>query len=187
MKKNKVIFLDRDGVINYDENYVHLIEDFRFIEEVFDACLRFIDAGYQIVIITNQAGIGRGYYSENDFKVLNNWMLTEFKKQGIDILGVYYCPHHSEYAIGDYLQDCECRKPEPGMLIKAMVDHNIDMSSSLLVGDKLSDIKAGRLAGVQRCFFVETGKIVTDSDRVHADGVLVDLAAVAELVCNSRH
>ncbi len=183
MNKNKTLFLDRDGVINQDENYVCRIEDFKFIEGVFDACRSFVKAGYQIIVITNQAGIGRGYYTEGDFSVLNNWMLTEFMRQGIDILDVYYCPHHSEHALGDYLQTCQCRKPAPGMLMQAVKEHNIDLNNSILVGDKLSDILAGQAAGVEKCFFVKTGKQVLPTDSAQADGTFDNLVTVAELVC----
>lgn len=149
-----VFFLDRDGVINEDSAYVHKSSEFHFLPGVFDACRLIRLLGYQIIIITNQAGIGRGYYSEADFAGLTDWMLGEFAAQGVDIKSVYYCPHHPKAGIGDYKVSCDCRKPAPGMLLKAQADHAIDLSASYLVGDKLSDIGAGIRAGLKHSFLV---------------------------------
>ena len=182
IEKNKVIFLDRDGVINHDLNYVYKIEDFNFIEGVFEACRCFLAKGYQIIIITNQAGIGRGYYTEQDFSILTQWMLAEFKQQGIDILDVYFCPHHPTHGIGEYLQACHCRKPEPGMLLEAIKKYNISPEESILVGDKLSDIQAGKAARVERCFFVKTGHDLLEQDIKCADGVFKDLKELASFL-----
>ncbi|MDP2903131.1 MAG: D-glycero-beta-D-manno-heptose 1,7-bisphosphate 7-phosphatase [Methylovulum sp.] len=180
--KNKSVFLDRDGVINQDKNYVHRIDDFIFIDGVFDACKSFVKAGYKIIIITNQAGIGRGYYTEHDFSILNDWMLAEFKRRGVFITAVYYCPHHAKHGLGQYFQACQCRKPEPGMLMQAASDHDIDLGHSILVGDKLSDIQAGKAAGVGRCFFVKTGKLIAEADSKQADGTFDNLSAIFDYI-----
>ena len=149
---NKVLFLDRDGVVNVEKNYLYRIEDFEFIDGVFEACRYFQELGYILVIITNQAGIARGKYREEDFATLTKWMLDEFRKRDIKIARVYHCPHHPEYS-----GECDCRKPRPGMLLKAKEQFNIDMGNSILVGDKNSDIAAGIKAGVGRNYLVQTG------------------------------
>jgi len=134
----KALFLDRDGVVNKEKNYLYKVEDFEFIDGVFETCRHFQDKGYLIIIITNQAGIARGKYTEQDFNVLTKWMEDEFKKEGLEISKTYYCPHHP-----DFSGECECRKPQPGMLLQAKKDFSIDMKNSILVGDKNSDIEAG--------------------------------------------
>ena len=139
----KALFLDRDGVINIDKGYVHKIEDFEFIDGIFDLCKFFQKRGFLIFIITNQAGIARGYYSENDFNILTGWMIEEFKKRDVRIEKVYYCPHHP-----DFTGKCSCRKPNPGMILTAKKEFNIDLKNSILIGDKISDIEAGKNAGI---------------------------------------
>jgi len=149
--KNKVLFLDRDGVINIDKGYVHKIEDFESIDGIFDLCKKAQEKGYEIIVITNQAGIARGYYTEEDFFKLTKWMRKEFEKRGISVLDVFYCPHHP-----DFTGECECRKPKPGMILKAVKKYNIDLDKSILVGDKLSDIEAGKRAGIENLFFLKS-------------------------------
>ncbi|MGZ3756172.1 MAG: D-glycero-beta-D-manno-heptose 1,7-bisphosphate 7-phosphatase [Mucilaginibacter sp.] len=139
----KAIFLDRDGVINIEKNYVYRISDFEFIAGIFDLCRKYQKEGYLIVVITNQAGIARGYYTEADFFELTDWMLAEFTKQGISISKVYFCPHHP-----DFTGECDCRKPNPGMILQAAKEFNIDLSASVLIGDKDSDLQAGKNAGI---------------------------------------
>lgn len=146
---NKAVFLDRDGVINVDKSYVYKIEDFEFCEGVFEALKHFVSLGYKLVIVTNQSGIGRGYYKEKDFEVLTQWMCEQFYKEGIEILSVYHCPH-----LPDAL--CECRKPKPKMLNDAMNELQIDASVSWMIGDKKSDIEAGINAGISQNIFVNT-------------------------------
>lgn len=151
---NKALFLDRDGVINVDKNYVHKIEDFEFVDGIFELTKYFQDKGYLIIVITNQAGIGRGYYTEKDFHVLNDWMVEQFKKKGINITEVYYCPFHPTHGIGEYKKDSFDRKPNPGMILKAKEKYNIDLDESVLIGDKDSDIQAGENAGVKKNFLI---------------------------------
>ena len=148
----KVLFLDRDGVINKEKNYLYKIEDFEFINGVFETCKYFQNIGFSIIIITNQAGIARDKYNEDDFEKLTTWMLNEFKKQDIDILKVYHCPHHP-----DFTGECSCRKPNPGMILTAQKEFQIDLKNSILVGDKNTDIKAGLNAGVSNNFLISTG------------------------------
>lgn len=154
---NKAVFLDRDGVINVEVDYVYKIEDFIFIEKTFEALKIIQDKGYQIVIVTNQSGIGRGYYTEEQFHVLTDWMLERFKEQGIKVASVYYCPHHPKNGIGVYKVDCECRKPKPGMILKAQKDLDIDLEQSYIIGDKISDVQSGIAAGIKHCVLVKSG------------------------------
>lgn len=142
------LFLDRDGVINVEKNYVYRIEDFEFIDGIFELCKTAQKMGYAIVVVTNQAGIGRGYYTVEDFYRITNWMIEKFQEQGIRIDGVYFCPFHPSGGIGEYKRDSFDRKPNPGMFLRAQNELGIDMRNSVLVGDKTSDLEAGRSAGV---------------------------------------
>lgn len=168
---NKAVFLDRDGVINVDHAYVSKAEDFEFIDGVFDACRHFQQQGYLLVIVTNQSGIGRGYYTEQDFQHLTDWMLAQFTLHGINISGVYFCPHHPNNAQPPYNIDCNCRKPAPGMLLQAIHEHNIDVTKSLMLGDKAADMQAAAAAGVSRKILVLSGQSLTEQDKQLADEV----------------
>jgi len=137
----KAIFLDRDGVINIDTHYVHKIEDFKFCKGIFNCCHYLQSLRYLLIIITNQSGIDRGYYTHNDFKVLTEWMLSKFKENGVTITDVYYCPDTPEQAT-------KFRKPNPGMILKAQEKYNINLKDSWLIGDKLTDIEAGKNANI---------------------------------------
>ncbi|MDD1504957.1 HAD family hydrolase [Lysinibacillus sp. CNPSo 3705] len=151
----KALFLDRDGVINIEKNYVYRIEDFEFVNGIFEFVKSFQDKGYLIIIITNQAGIGRGYYTEEDFHILNNWMINQFLKNEIVITEVFYCPFHPTHGIGKYLRDSVDRKPNPGMILKAKEKYDINLMESILIGDKVTDILAGEVAGVKLNILIE--------------------------------
>lgn len=155
---NKALFLDRDGVINIDREYIYKIEDFIFADGIFDVLSLFQKNGYLLIIITNQSGIARGYYTENDFKILNDWMLGQFESRGIKIARVYYSIYHPELGIGEYKRDDFDRKPNPGMILKAQKDFDIDLSASILVGDKESDVEAGINAGVKKIIHLKNEK-----------------------------
>ena len=135
------IFLDRDGIINEDINYLYKIDEFEFIDGIFDSCLFLINLGYKIIIITNQSGIARGYFTEKDFQKLNQWMLNQFKEKNIKILDVFHCPHGPD-------SSCFCRKPKPGMLLEAKSKYKIDMKKSWMIGDNETDILAANSAGI---------------------------------------
>ncbi len=154
----KALFLDRDGVINKEKNYLYKIEDFEFIEGVFETCKYFQNMGYLIFVITNQAGIARGKYSEKDFQILTEWMLKEFEKNGIIISKVYHCPHYP-----DFSGKCECRKPNPKMILDAKDEFNLNLKASILVGDKNSDIEAGIKAGIEHNYLVLTGHEIIEN------------------------
>ncbi len=153
----KTIFLDRDGVINKEVRYLYRLSDFEFIDGVFDACLYFQKLSYKIIIISNQSGIARGYYNENDYLKLTEWMLDQFNDNGINILDIFYCPHSPESL-------CECRKPKPGMLIEAKDKYNIGMKDSWMIGDKETDIEAANLAGINNTILVRSGHLVDESN-----------------------
>jgi len=150
----KAIFLDRDGVINEDFGYVHRVEDFRFLPGVFEALRHFKALGYKLILITNQSGIGRGYYSEEDFHKLTKWMQEGLEKEGVRLDAIYYCPHHPR-------QGCECRKPQPGMLLQAIKEQDIDAKSSWMIGDKPSDIEAAKRAGIDNTILLEPNSITS--------------------------
>ena len=153
----KVIFLDRDGVINKEIGYLHKIEDFEFIDGVFEACQYFQEIGYKLIVITNQSGIARGYYQEEDFHTLNQWMLTRFDDQNVDILNVFFCPHGPE-------SNCKCRKPQPGMLLEARDKFDIDMKNSWMIGDKESDVCAANAAGISNTILVKSGHTINEKN-----------------------
>lgn len=156
----RALFLDRDGVINKEVGYLHRTEDFEFIDGAIETCRQFQASGYLLIVITNQAGIARGYYSEEDFHALNNWMLEQFRQSGVQLDRVYYSPYHPEHGQGRYKQDSFCRKPNPGLILQAQLEYDIDLSASILVGDKESDIDAGLAAQVGTCILVRSGRPV---------------------------
>jgi len=186
MAARPAVFLDRDGVINKDTGYVYKTAEFQFIDGVFDACLKMSKAGYRLIVITNQAGIARGYYTEDDYRHLTKWMLEEFRRHGIKIDDVYYCPHHPVHGAGQYRRVCNCRKPAPGMILRAAREHSLDLRRSILVGDKATDIDAGRAAGVGRCILVLTGHPVKNTERGKADTVCAGLQDLASAIVSNR-
>lgn len=147
---NKAIFLDRDGVLNKDLGYVYKKSDFIIIEGVIDALTFLSKKGFMLIVITNQSGIGRGFYSEKEFLDLNGFMLDFFKKASIEITDVFYCPHSPA-------DNCSCRKPKTKLIDTAVAKYNIDRSASYLIGDKLIDIEAGRSAGLAKSFLIDNG------------------------------
>lgn len=154
MISRRALFLDKDGVINVNHGYVCSTERTDFIDGIFQLC-RFAKArDWLLVVVTNQAGIARGYYTEDQFVVYMDWVRQTFAARGAALDAVYYCPHHPVHGIGAYRKDCSCRKPKPGMLLAAQREWHIDMASSLLLGDSRSDIQAGVAAGVGRCLTV---------------------------------
>ena len=152
----KTIFLDRDGVINKDTNYLSKIEEFEFINGIFKTCKYLLSIDYEIIVVTNQSGIARGYYSEKDFQNITQWMLSQFKINGVKILDVLHCPHSPD-------SNCNCRKPKPGMFIKAKNKHGIDMEKSWMIGDSERDIKAANLAGIKKTILVRSGHKINES------------------------
>ncbi|WOH37866.1 D-glycero-beta-D-manno-heptose 1,7-bisphosphate 7-phosphatase [Thalassotalea fonticola] len=158
---NRALFLDRDGIINVDHGYVYKPEEFEFVDGIFDVCRHAQDLGLQLIVITNQSGIARGKYTEEQFLTLTDWMKKEFLKERIIITDVFFCPHHPTKGLDAYKLACKCRKPEPGMIFKAAQKHKIDLKQSIFIGDKVSDIKAAENAGVHNRILV-SGKYSDD-------------------------
>ena len=148
----KAAFLDRDGVINIDHAYVNRVEDFEFKDGIFELFETLQDMGFVLFVVTNQSGIARGYYSLEDFLNLSEYMLSELEKRGVKIKEIAYCPHHP-----DITGECECRKPKPGMILDLASRYGIDLKSSILIGDKQSDIDAGKNAGLGKTYLVNQG------------------------------
>jgi D-glycero-D-manno-heptose 1,7-bisphosphate phosphatase len=172
--KRPALFLDRDGVINIETNYVYRIADFMFIDGIFDLCRSAVAVGMAIVVVTNQAGIGRGYYTEAQFRELSDWMCKRFAEEGIPIDGVYYCPNHPEHGIGKYKTDSFDRKPNPGMILRAKDELGLLLEGSIFVGDKASDIAAARAAKVGRAVLMAPSHVtVSPKPDLQADSLLV--------------
>ena len=170
-------FLDRDGVINVDHGYVSTWEQFEFLPGAPEALRQLQDAGYRLIVVSNQSGIGRGLYTEADLNRLNEQINGHLMQTvGADITEFYHCPHHPTEARGEFLTQCDCRKPAAGMITRAVREHGIDVERSLLVGDKPSDIEAGKAARVARLFrVVLPGMVVTDEAGVSLVAGLKDV------------
>lgn len=153
----KAVFLDRDGVINIEKDYLYKIEDFEFTEGLFTALSSFKKSGYKLFIITNQSGIGRGYYSEEDFKTLTKWMIEEFQKREILISAVKYCPHAPN-------ENCTCRKPLPKMITDLQEEFSIDLKNSWVIGDKECDIKCALNAKIENTILVRSGHKINEEN-----------------------
>lgn len=180
-KQAKVIFLDRDGTMNEEVHYLHKPEDLRLLPGVGQAVRRFNEAGYQVVVVTNQAGVARGYYTEQDVIELHAYLNRMLKEEGAHVDAFYYCPHHPEHGIGPYKTECRCRKPGIGMFEQAeqAFKDGINKEESYMIGDKLLDVEAGHRYGV-RSVLVGTGyggKIREDQSAkglLDADGNCLD-------------
>jgi D-glycero-D-manno-heptose 1,7-bisphosphate phosphatase len=164
--RKPALFLDRDGVINVDHGYVHTPEEFDFVDGIFELVACANRAGYLVVVVTNQAGIGRGYYSETQFHALTDWMKARFAEHGGHIDAVYFCPYHPKHGVGEFRRESDFRKPAPGMLLQAQRELNVELSKSILVGDKISDMEAGEAAGVGRLLLLTNTEAGSGFSRV---------------------
>jgi D-glycero-D-manno-heptose 1,7-bisphosphate phosphatase len=173
----KAAFIDRDGVIIEDRGYLYRTCDLEFIAGSEQALRRLQAAGYLLVVITNQSGIARGLFSESDYHRFDAYMRERLLQAGVQLDSVQYCPHLPDAVIEKYRRDCECRKPRAGMLQSARTALGIDMSQSILIGDRASDLQAGRAAGVGRCFIVHSGQPLAEGDVLLADALYDNLAA----------
>lgn len=145
---NRAVILDRDGVINKDRGYLYQPEEFCFLDGIFSFCHTAQSKGYLLIVATNQSGIARGYYTEEDFFRLNDWMCSRFEEHGVTIHRIYHCPFHPIEGIGKYRVDSFDRKPKPGMILKARDEFELDLKRCILIGDRDNDMEAGRRAGV---------------------------------------
>lgn len=177
---NKAVFIDRDGVINEDlGKYVANPDEFVFLPGAIEALKKLHDSDYKVIVITNQGGIGKGVYTEKDLAAIHSKMHKMLEKEGVKLDGVYYCPHHPNEA-------CECRKPRLGLINKAIKEHRIDPKRSFFIGDKTSDIKAGKDVGC-RTFLVRTGYAGHDrAYDVEPDFVVSDILEAVNIILTTK-
>lgn len=145
----KLVLLDRDGVLNEDSGYLYKKEDLRWVPGALEALAYIKEQGIKVAVVTNQSGVARGYYSEDDVKKLHRYMAEEIKKAGGEISGFYYCPHHPQGKISEYSKVCDCRKPAPGMVIQALKDFDVSPEEALMIGDSIRDVEAAENAHVR--------------------------------------
>jgi len=177
----RALLLDRDGVINVNFGYVHRPEQVVFVDGIFDLVRTAVALDYLIVIVTNQAGIGRGLYTEETFLALMAWMAGRFEEEGGRIDKVYWCPDHPEHGMGPYRRDSWDRKPNPGMIERARDELSLDLSRCVLVGDAASDIEAGRRAGVGRCLWLQPdARLSTPGEELRIRSLNDAIAKVAD-------
>ncbi|AYD41396.1 D-glycero-beta-D-manno-heptose 1,7-bisphosphate 7-phosphatase [Clostridium fermenticellae] len=181
---NKAVFLDRDGTINVEKNYLYKIKDFEFINGAPEAIKILNDNKYKVIVITNQAGVARGYYTENDIKILHSYIQSQLRKYNAHIDAFYYCPHHPTAGIGEYRIDCECRKPKNGLFKKAIKDFNIDVHESFALGDKVSDLKPALELGI-KSILLKTGYGIREKNYIHNFDVLLkeDILDAVNYIC----
>jgi D-glycero-D-manno-heptose 1,7-bisphosphate phosphatase len=174
MRNIRAVFLDRDGTINVDNEYVHRVEDFEFVPGAIEGLQLLARANIDIIVVTNQAGIAKGIFSETDLAAVNQHMMTELLRHGVKLAGIYFCPHHPKATITRYRKVCPCRKPSPGLLVTAMRALGIAPSEAVMVGDKNSDVEAGRAVGLTT-YLVETGYGASEKGATNATYVVPDL------------
>lgn len=175
-------FIDRDGVINVDHGYVHRADQFELLPGVPAALQRLQEAGFLLIVVTNQSGIARGLYTEDDYARLTQHLRDLLAEDGVELDAVYHCPHLPDATVPAYRRQCDCRKPSPGMLLRGIAEFGVDASRSVLIGDKPSDIQAGRAAGVRWCCLVAA----EDSGSAGADLVAPDLAKAVQALLALR-
>lgn len=179
---NKAVFLDRDGTINFDRGYVHKIKDFEYMPGAIEGIRLFQEAGYLIIIITNQSGIARGIFEEKDYKELTRWMLHDLNTKGILVERVYMCPHLPN-GIAQYRKKCLCRKPNTGLFFQAAHDYNIDLSKSIAIGNNKRDLCICKESKCKGYLIDTTKKYVTVNDNYVRVNSIYD-AALAVLRFN---
>lgn len=172
---SKALFLDRDGVVNEEIGYLSRFEDVRFVTGIFSLCHTARRLGYQIVVVTNQAGIARGLYTVADFEELMTWMRSEFAKEDVELDAVYFCPYHPEHGLGEYRREHQDRKPGPGMLLRAGLELGVDLRDSVMVGDRCSDVGAANAAGLREAF------LLTGTEVEGCPGAYIEVQALAEV------
>jgi D-glycero-D-manno-heptose 1,7-bisphosphate phosphatase len=150
----RALFLDRDGVVNVEVGYLHRVAEVRFVDGIFSLCRTAMRLGYKLIVVTNQAGIARGYYTEEDFETLMAWMRDALRAEGVELDAVYYCPFHPEHGVGRYKCDHEDRKPGTGMLRRGVREFGVELNESVMVGDRCSDIAAANAAGLRQAFLI---------------------------------
>ena len=172
---DRALFLDRDGVINEEVGYLIRPADVRFVPGIVRLCQTAQRLDYRLVVVTNQSGIARGLYTEADFGALMQWMRTELRREGVRLDAVYYCPYHPAHGIGAYRREHEDRKPSPGMLRRAAADLGLDLSESIMVGDRCSDVGAANAAGLRQAFLLKGTETEACAGEYRAIDSLADL------------
>jgi D-glycero-D-manno-heptose 1,7-bisphosphate phosphatase len=150
----RALFLDRDGVVNEEVGYLYRVDEVRFVEGISSLCRTAMRLGYKLIVVTNQAGIARGYYSETDFYALMKWMRDALRAEGVELDAVYHCPFHPEHGVGQYKREHEDRKPGTGMLRRGARELGVELSESVMVGDRCSDVGAANAAGLRQAFLI---------------------------------
>lgn len=150
---NKAVFFDRDGTLNVNTDYLYKKEDFIWMPDAVEAIKYANDHGYLVIVVTNQSGVARGYYTEEDVKILHEWMNQELKKKGAHIDAFYYCPYHTSGTVPGYIRDSKDRKPKPGMVLRAIREYDIDPAQSIMIGDKQLDVECAANAGVKGALY----------------------------------
>lgn len=181
----KAAFLDRDGVINLDRAYVHQWDEFEFVPGAVDAMRRLREAGYALIVVTNQSGLARGMYTEAQFQELTRHMREALAAAGAEVEAVYHCPHHPKGKVPELAVDCDCRKPEPGMILRAVREHGLSLEQSFMVGDKPSDIEAARAAGLGHAYIVQSDNEESTDGLAGADAAYADLASCVDALLKS--
>ena len=151
--KLKAAFFDRDGVLNVDKSYLYKIEDLEWIDGAKEALAYLTEKGYTIFVVTNQSGIARGYYTVTDMEKLHEFMAQQVAAAGGKIEKFYYCPHLPEGKVAEYAVECDCRKPKPGLILRAFAEYDIDKNAAFLIGDKPRDVESAEAAGIKGCLF----------------------------------
>jgi len=178
-RRRRALFLDRDGVINVDHGYVCRIEDFAFIPGIFDL-VRYAarDLGWPVIVVSNQSGIGRGYFDEATHQELTDWMLARFEAEDAPIARAYHAPHHPEHGVGDYRADHPWRKPKPGMLLQAAADFDLDLPGSAMIGDRLGDMQAAEAAGIGLRILLAADGAAPEAQTYRLAGSLAEALAI---------
>jgi len=150
----RALFLDRDGVINEETNYLYRSEDVRWVPGIFSLCRTAMELGYRLIVVTNQAGIAREFYTVAQFDELMDWMRAEFRREGVELDAVYYCPYHPVHGVGEFKREHEDRKPGPGMLRRGAKEFGVQLGESVMVGDRCTDVGAANAAGLRQAFLI---------------------------------
>jgi D-glycero-D-manno-heptose 1,7-bisphosphate phosphatase len=174
-QQNRGLFLDRDGIINEEIGYLNDPADVRFVSGIFSLCRVAQALGYRLMVVTNQSGIARGYYSEADFHRLMDWMKQQFEHEGIRLDAVYFCPYHPEHGIGEYRRDHEDRKPGAGMLRQGAREFDLTLARSVMIGDRCSDIAAANTAGLKQAF------LLAGTESMECGGTYLGVSTLAEV------
>ena len=176
--KNKAVFLDRDGVLNEDSGYTYQLSDLRLLDGVIEGLQSILALDYKVIIITNQSGIARGLFSTDELHIFMNGLISVLLENQINVTDYFYCPHHPKGKLQEYSIKCSCRKPEPSMLFAAEKKHNLDLSKSILIGDKETDILAGQNANLFSNILISSKERNDQSNATHIARNLIDAAEI---------